>query len=41
LSYADPSACAKEEPLSGTAFMPGNGGGRIVKGLVVMDRVRV
>ena len=38
LSYPDPGSCAIQEPSSGTAFMPGDGEGRIVFFLVVTDR---
>ena len=38
LSYPECGSCAIQEPLPGTAFMPGNGEGRIVSRLVMMDR---
>ena len=38
LSYPEPGSCAIQEPSSGTAFMPGDGEGRIVSFLVVTDR---
>ena len=38
LSYPEPGSCAIQEPSSGTAFMPGDGEGRIVFFLVVTDR---
>lgn len=38
LSYPKLGSCAILEPLPGTAFMPGNGEGRIVSRLVVLDR---
>jgi hypothetical protein len=38
LSYDLTSSCAKLEPLPGTQFEAGSGGGRIGSLLVVMDR---
>ena len=38
LSYPERGSCAIQEPLPSTAFMSGNGEGRIVSRLVVMDR---
>jgi len=38
LSYPTCGSCAIQEPVPGTAFMPGTGEGRIVSLLVVMDR---
>jgi len=38
LSYLKRGSCAIQEPSSGTAFMPGDGEGRIVSRSVVMGR---
>ena len=38
LSYPEPGSCAIQGPLPSTTFMLGNGEGRIVSRLVMMDR---
>ena len=41
LSYGCGASCARLEPLPGTSFMTGSGGGRTVPLLVIADRCRV